>query len=342
MPVERHKLTARITFDGSVFRASPWRGPAPSGGWSEAFQVRTSADDAPAMMGVYALDGETLCFTPRFPPSPGLTLRATFRAEDGAEIVSTFAGMAVEDTAPTHVAAIYPSTDVWPANILKFYIHFSAPMAIGDAWKRVRFRDEAGEIVEGSFVEIDQELWDREGKRLTILFDPGRIKRGLKDNESEGTPFISGKRYTLEIDAGWKDANGRPLTEGARKTIRVGAEARVPVDPTRWVLETPRGAHEPLVLCFPRPLDHALALRAIVILREDAVIEGAYALEQEEKRLLFTPAQAWVKGRHEIVVNGILEDLAGNKPGRLFDVDTSDPNQARVGAPEMRISFTVA
>ncbi len=335
-------MSGRITFDGNAFRAEPWTGPAPDD-FADVFQVYASdASNAPALLGAYTLQDGAILFTPRFRPAPSITLRAVFHAREGATVKASFAGEANESAEPARVAAIYPSTDVWPTNILKFYIHFSAPMTIGDAWKRVRFRDEAGDVVEGAFVEIDQELWDREGKRLTVLFDPGRIKRGLKDNAVEGTPFITGKAYTLEIDAGWRDAQGRPLIEGVRKTIRAGGEARLPVDPTRWAIEAPRGPDEALVLCFPRPLDHALAQRAISVWRGEERIVGQTVMQEQEKRLVFAPAARWEKGRYEIAVDGVIEDLAGNKLGRLFDVDTGDPTQAREGLSEMRLPFSLA
>jgi hypothetical protein len=333
-----------IAFDGVVFRASPWRGPAPADGWDHVFRVVASeAADAPALMGAYAVDRETVSFTPRFPPAAGLTLRAVFRPAAGAAVTAVFASAVAGPAAgaPTRLVTVYPSSEVWPANVLKFYLCFSAPMTIGDAWRRVRFRDVAGAVVEGAFVEIDQELWDPAGRRLTVLFDPGRIKRGLKDNAVEGTPFMSGRSYTLEIDADWKDARGRPLAHGVRKTIRIGPEARQPVDPVHWAIETPHAIGDPLVLCFPRPLDHALALRAITIWRDGVRVEGDAALEQEEKRLRFTPAEPWRAGRYEIAVDGIIEDLAGNKLGRLFDVDTADPTQARVGAKAMRLAVSL-
>jgi hypothetical protein len=37
----------------------------------------------------------------------------------------------------------------------------------------------------------------------------------------------------------------------------------------------------------------------------------------------------------------VIEDLAGNKLGRLFDVDTGDPTQAREGLSEMRLPFAL-
>ena len=43
--------------------------------------------------------------------------------------------------------------------------------------------------------------------RFTLLFDPGRIKRGLKPAQRRVGPVLEeGKSYTLVIDRGWTDA----------------------------------------------------------------------------------------------------------------------------------------
>ena len=324
-----------------MFRASPWRGTEPSD-WQDVFAVYAGGADAPAMLGEYTAGEDSLTFTPRFKPAAGVTLKAVFRPRADAEVKAIFSEAAPAPAeSSTRVAAIYPSASVWPANVLKFYILFSAPMTIGDAWKRVRFRDAGGAIVEGAFVEIDQELWDREGRRLTILFDPGRIKRGLKDNETEGTPFVTGQSYTLEIDSGWRDARGAPLIEGATKTIICGSEARLPVDPGRWKITPPSTRDERLIVDFPRPLDHALALRTIHVVRDGAPVEGGAHLAAGETRWVFAPRDAWTPGAYALHVDRTIEDLAGNKLGRLFDVDTSDPTQNVTAPPGAVISFNV-
>ena len=47
-----------------------------------------------------------------------------------------------------------------PANELKLYIYFSAPMSRGEAWKHIHLLDDAGKPVPLAFLELDQELWD--------------------------------------------------------------------------------------------------------------------------------------------------------------------------------------
>ena len=49
---------------------------------------------------------------------------------------------------PTVVEAVYPTAERLPENQLKFYLHFSAPMSRGEAYRRVQLLDEKGKAVE--------------------------------------------------------------------------------------------------------------------------------------------------------------------------------------------------
>jgi len=91
------------------------------------------------------------------------------------------------------VQHVFPSAAALPANQLKFYVQFSAPMSRGEAWKHIRLLNHEGKPVDLPFLELDQELWDPNYQRLTILFDPGRIKRGLLPREEAGPIIEQGK-----------------------------------------------------------------------------------------------------------------------------------------------------
>jgi hypothetical protein len=217
---------------------------------------------------------------------------------------------------------VTPSANVWPENLLRLYLTFSAPMRLGVAWRHIRMLDAAGAPMDGMFVEIDQELWDPQGRRLTVLFDPGRIKRGLVDNIDEGPPLVAGARCTLEIDAAWRDANGARLAEPFRREIAVGPPLRTALEPADWRLTPPSRPDEPLAVDFPHPLDAALALRAFAVRRGQADIDCRASLERDETRLLLTPEHGWRAGRYGLVADPVLEDIAGNRIGRPFDIDT--------------------
>ncbi|RYD92330.1 MAG: hypothetical protein EOP61_25775, partial [Sphingomonadales bacterium] len=311
-----------LSYSDGVVRASGWSGPAPAEGWDSVLVVRTSDDDsAPAMLGEYAEQGGVVTFTPRFAPTPGVPLHATFHVKHST-LEATFGEPAKPLAATTTVAHLYPSTDQWPENTLKMYLTFSAPMATGEAYEHIRVLDDQGRAIIEPFVEIDQELWDASGTRLTVLFDPGRIKRGLVDNEESGPPLVAGRQVTIEIDPSWRDATGAPLAAKFSRTISVSEAVRDVVRPDRWTVEAPRAGDADLVVRFDRPLDHALAQRAISVTRDGGRLSGRVALEDDERVWRFTPDQAWASGDYFIAVDGVLEDLAGNRPGKAFDVDT--------------------
>jgi hypothetical protein len=92
----------------------------------------------------------------------------------------------------------------------------------------------------------------------------------------------------------------------------------------------PAGTRDPLVVTFPKPLDHGLLARGIGV--EDGggrTIEGDVSLEAADRRWAFRPRAAWSAGEYRLVALSILEDPAGNRIGRAFEVDmtrtTGDP-----------------
>lgn len=330
-----------LSYDDGVVRAAGWSGPAPAEGWENVLVVRASEDaSAPAMLGEYSESGGVITFTPRFPPSPGVQLRATFHVNQST-VEATF-GEAAKAIAPTTtVARLYPSADEWPENTLKMYLEFSAPMSAGEAWTHIRVIDDQGRVIVEPFVEIEQELWDAAGQRLTVLFDPGRIKRGLIDNTESGPPLVAGRTVTIEVDPTWRDAGGAPLVEKFSRTIRVTPAVREVVHVKHWRVDAPATPASDLVVTFDRPMDHALARRAISVTRDGSRAGGKISIEKNETEWRFTPNEAWAPGDYFLAVDGVIEDLAGNRPGKMFDVDTADLSQSTEAAAVTAIPFTV-
>jgi hypothetical protein len=284
--------------------------PVPRAGWETLLRVSVGSRENPPLLGNVEKTTTGLRFRPRFPVAEELDLVVVLAGKQEYRLRGTRSVV----LPTTRVAAIYPSAKSVPANLLKFYLHFDAPMARGEAWRHLRLLDERGEAVDLPFLEIDQELWDPEMKRLTLLFDPGRIKRGVLPREQGGTALEEGKRYTLLVDAGWKDSQGRPLAAGFRHEFRAGPEERRGLSVSQWSA-TVSGSE--LRIRFDRPLDRALALRLITV---DA--EGEAHLEDEQQTWVFVAKEA--RPEYRVTVDHRLEDLAGNRPGRPFDVDVFD------------------
>jgi hypothetical protein len=329
---------AAIHMDGGVFRVTGWTpGAEPAGGWSPVFSVYAGEGDVPPMVGTYGVESGGLVFRPRFPVAPGMHVRAVFHAPGGEALE---AGFAVPKGAPpastTRVAHVYPSTDILPENQLKFYIYFSAPVQKGEAWRHIQLLNQEGAAVELPFLEIDQELWDRENTRLTVLFDPGRIKRGLVPRQEMGPAIEEGKSYTLAIARDWPDARGAPLAEAFRKSFRVGPPDRQPIDVAKWRITPPRaGTREPLAIAFGEPLDYALLQHAIAV--PDAA--GTAEVARDETEWRFTPAEPWAAREYRVIVATSLEDLAGNRVGRAFDVDVFNSVTRKVSRETVTVRF---
>ena len=158
---------------------------------------------------------------------------------------------------------------------------------------------------------------------------PARIKRGLAPHREIGYPLEAGVAIDVAVDDGFLDADGRPLATSFSRRYDVGGDERTRVDPHHWRLEPPvAGTADPLVVRFDRPLDHALLQHCITIVdAEGNHVVGRACIPSGERSWHFAPAARWERARYRLVVEPILEDLAGNSLRRVFDRDLSDPHQ---------------
>jgi len=311
----------------------------------------TDVLNLPPMLGTYHVRSNELRFEPRFPLEPGVTYRAVFRPDQlpektglsSAAITSVFQSPRRNVTPTTLVSHIYPSADTLPENLLKFYVHFTAPMSRGNIYDHIHLRDESGKDVELPFLEIDEELWDTTMTRLTLIIDPGRIKRGVLPLEEIGPALEAGKNYTLAIGREWRDGTGNPLKEEFRKAFKVAPPDREPPDPAHWKINPPQsGARQPLAVIFPEPMDHALAQRVIRVITESGEsVEGIVSLEDQERRWAFTPDTIWRRGGYQLIIQTTLEDLAGNNIGKPFEVDLFEGVERRLSTTAVKLSFEI-
>lgn len=304
---------------------------------------------SPAMLGTWKVDVQILRFTPQFPLTPGVAYRAEFDPAvlpgPGAadHITADFTIPAPPRGPATVLTQVHPSAEEVPENLLKFYLHFSAPMSRGRIYDHIHLRDEAGREVDLPFLELDEELWDPAMQRLTLFIDPGRIKREVRPLEEIGPALQAGRRFTLVIDATWLDAAGHPLAQKFERTFRVGLPDRTPIKPSNWKTISPAaGSTAPLCIDFLESMDHALALRLLRVVRPNGeTVLGTPALTDSERKWSFTPSKPWLPGIYHLVVPTILEDLAGNNVGKAFEVEISESRERVAPTGEERVRFEV-
>jgi hypothetical protein len=301
-----------------------------------------SSADRPAVLGAYSISEGVLRFTPQFPFDPGQQYDVTL---DPSRLPSTSAlsgpqserlTTTIEVRAPaghptTRVVEVYPTALELPENQLRMYIAFSAPMGLRDGSEYIHLFDADGNAIEDPFLPLEVNLWNEDRTRFTLLFDPGRVKRGILPNEEMGRSLVAGRQYTLVVDADWQDAAGQPLAAPLRREFRVGPSEERAIDPAEWRVSVPSaGTREPLRVSFSRPLDYGLLHRAVGVAdgRGDRVA-GDIRLEEGETRWLFTPRAPWRPGEYQLVASSILEDVAGNRIGRPFEVNTLDSEETQ-------------
>ena len=293
------------------------------------------------MLGAYSVENAHLVFRPAFPQSAGVRYRAVFHSPADTPIETIFEGPPKDTARTTRVEHVYPSAFVLPSNQLRLYIYFSAPMSQGEADKRVRLLDESGKPLPGVFLP-GEELWDPQFRRLTMTFDPGRIKRGLTSNQSMGPPIAEGKKYSLVIDPDWLDARGVPMIEGYRKDFRGGPAQRTPPDPQRWRVNPPAaGSTTALTVDFPTPMNYVLLQRMLSVEGPAGKVDGAVGVERNESRWLLTPRAAWRAGQYKLNVDTAIEDLAGNHIGQPFDIDVFERVTQQISTAITTIPFSV-
>jgi len=299
-----------------IFRVTVAQSPSPEG------------DRLPDVSGRFVLFKDEVQFIPHFPFERDVKYHASFDLQP-LGLLSTVDSLSLEFLIPpeqnarqlTEVTQVFPSDDLLPENLLRFYVCFSNSMQRGRAQEEIWLLDSDGQLVADALYRPPVELWDRTMRHLTVLLDPGRLKRWVGPNVELGPPLKVGQEYSLEIGAGMIDLRGRPLRERYRKHFLVGDAVREPISVEHWKMLPPvAGTRQALVLMFASPLDWALLFQTITIeSAHGAVIRGRGAIDQCERQWSFTPTSPWKAGVYHIRVESSLEDVCGNTITGAFD-----------------------
>ena len=274
----------------------------------------------PAVWGKYFRQGQQLRFKPRFPFE--LAQVYTYRLIAGGDTLTASFQVqtAYESLAPV-VMEIQPANSSVPVNLLRFYIFFSQPMRKYEVYQHLYLLNQQGDTIKNPFYPADPPLWDQDGRRLTLLLDPGRIKTGLDSHEAWGLALEEGQSYQLLIDRHMMSYRG-----GTLEADFLHPFSTLPKD-----LESPRiedwtvvypdaGTKQVLQITFDEPLDRAQASRWIKIQDQSGnELEGAVSFTPDGD-FQFKPLAPWQEVHYVLLVNNQLEDLAGNSIRKPFEM----------------------
>jgi hypothetical protein len=305
-------------------------------------------DDLPDVLGRYHVFRDGILFAPHFPFEPGLSYRATFdlrplgRSEYSDMLTHEFSPRRKRGVLPAEVKHIFPSSDRLPENLLRFHVCFSGPMQRGRVGAEISLLGPDGEPAADTLYRAPVELWDGSMRHLTILLDPGRLKRGVGPNRELGPPLKTGRVYTLAVGAGMTGLSGGRLPETVYKRFRVTNAVREPIAVEQWTVVPPEtNSRQPLVILFPRPLDWALLSHEITVAsaREQSM-DGKVTIDQCERRWSFKPGSPWASGSYHVRVGSNLEDVCGNSVTAAFDKPLRPGNDLAYEAAGRSILFS--
>jgi hypothetical protein len=289
-------------------------------------RVAGTGEDLPDVLGRCRVMKGGVRFISHFPFESGVRYRASFDPRplgrtERSEVLTLEFSLPNQSAEPARVTDIFPSADVLPENLLRFYVCFSNSMQRGHAEEQIRLLGPDGRPAPDALYRPPLELWDRSMRHLTILLDPGRLKRWVGPNRELGPPLKAGQRYTLVIGSGMVDLSGRPLRQSFYKSFLVTKAVREPITVVHWKILSPATkSRQPLAIMFPKPLDWALLWHAITITAEGGQqIPGRIAIDQEERQWSLTPTSPWVAGSYFVRIASGLEDVCGNGLLAAFD-----------------------
>jgi hypothetical protein len=282
--------------------------------------------EGPSIFGKYELREGKLLFKPRHALAHGQLYRARLELGKDKALTAEYRVPPRPPAPPAVVEKIYPSSDVLPANHLRFYIYFSRPMRGGkDLFKHLHILDDKGKEVRDPW--LIEELWDETENCLILYIHPGRIKWGLALRELLGPVLHAGREYTLVVDADMLDADERKLGKAYTRKFRTTAEDRQQLFLSEWKARAPAaGTKQPLVVEFGKVIDRGSLLRRLTVVDgKGNDVSGKIEIGKAERSWSFHPSQAWQAAEYRVKVSGNLEDSAGNTPLRPFDLDLKGP-----------------
>ncbi|MEQ9466079.1 MAG: hypothetical protein RLN88_01635 [Ekhidna sp.] len=312
--------------------------------WSSFFFVQTTPG-APPVLGEYGIVNNHLSFSPKFLPDPKVQYFVTFSYPKLGELISQniedqneytdVASFEPPETTQPEVTSFIPTLNEVPANLLRFYVYFSAPMSLQNPYDFITIEDKSGKALVDPFVVIPEGLWNINHTRLTLLLHPGRIKQGVGPNMTMGDVLMAGNNYTLKISKDWKGASGEPLKATFTQTINATNPLERAMNINSWALRAERKNIGILHVVSDHPLDQPLAKRMLFIRGKDGqILPSRVEFDNPEKfRILWKLDDS---DELELVIDPRLEDVCGNTPHYAFDLAGTERTPSK---EELKLKF---
>ncbi len=293
------------------------------------FKLRAAGADQPELDCTLDSSGPWLSLEPRQPLLADTDYVATLELPDGRKTEARYHTPKPDPDSKAAVKCVYPRGNAIPANNLHFFVQFNKRIAPrDDLFKFFAIEDDAGVEVKAPFLMTP--MWSPDCGRLTLRIHPSRIKHDLRD--VLGMVLVPGHKFTLVVKPGLRSVDGGTIETEFRKTYDVGQEDRKPILPQEWLCDLPRvGSKDALVVHFGEPLNVAMARTCLTVFGPDSeIVDGDVTLGDNDDAWSFTPSRPWQDGTHRLQTAELLEDLAGNRPGVLFDRGRDDPPYAPI------------
>jgi hypothetical protein len=305
----------------------------------ESFTVHLAKENAPAIIGSYSEENNTMIFEPLIPFTRGLNYKILLNKKHLEEVK-------IPEADPANIPellAIYPAKDTLPENLLKMHFQFSKPMREGQSIQYLTLLEDNKDTLKETFLNLQPELWSEDGTTLTLWLDPGRIKRDLLPNQQLGTPLKEDMHYNLIVSGQWRDQSGLPLTKSFQKEFITTKRDSLSPNPNTWTIHAPKSdTYESLMIDFHESLDYNLIRSSLQIFTKDnSNVAGKWKANGEANQITFTPEVFWRRGDYELQVETRLEDLAGNNINRPFDVDVRFKGKSFSSEQMISIPFSI-
>jgi hypothetical protein len=221
------------------------------------------------------------------------------------------AGLSLVTVTTVAAPKVSPSGETVPENLLRIELQLDRPLDAPLEMRRVVLLHSDGMPIPDALLDLP--LPSRDGKEISILLHPGRIKTGVSPNTVLGLALNRGEVVTLVID---DPQFATPL----RKSWQIVPAVREAVDPASWTIVLPTvNSRDGLSVDFPEALDSSAQDLIAVATPEGNRLAGHAELSKGETRWTLVPDEPWKPGRYELRAHPDLEDPAGNRVCSAFE-----------------------